>query len=192
MTNQEFKNYLKEKEKKHIIFDFDETLCTLLIDWEPWRKDFQKLFFSYGDKAEEKGFALMQNKYIEKYGEEMREKILDINYQNEKKFYNGYAPHKEILSFLPELHDLFQLYIWTSNDKRTVMPIFSSLKIEKFFKKIITRNDVKFIKPEPDGFFLINENKYPKSEYLLIGDSESDSSAAESAGIDFINIAELK
>jgi hypothetical protein len=47
MTIQELENYLKEKDKRHVIFDFDQTLATLLIDWSAWREKMKEFFSSY-------------------------------------------------------------------------------------------------------------------------------------------------
>jgi predicted HAD superfamily phosphohydrolase YqeG len=44
MNIKEFGIYLKEKNKKHIIFDFDETICTLLINWDNWIKEMEEIF----------------------------------------------------------------------------------------------------------------------------------------------------
>ena len=48
MKKEQFLSYIKEKGKKHIIFDLDRTLCTLLIDWDPWIKEMNELFSSFG------------------------------------------------------------------------------------------------------------------------------------------------
>jgi len=194
MKKEEFVKYLKEKGKKHIIFDFDETLCTLLIDWSNWEKDLQKLFSSYDLNAGDSDFeyAKMINLCIERYGDEARDKILEINYRNEKNYFSGYDLSPITMDLLEISKENADLYLWTSNDKRTIVPILKELDMEKFFKKIVTRNDVKYVKPSADGFSLIYNENNPKSQYMLIGDSESDSGAANESGIDFLNIKEFK
>lgn len=56
------------------------------------------------------------------------------------------------------------------------------------FTKIITRDDVKYLKPNPEGFGKIHDPIMPLEKYLLIGDSYSDEKAAEAAKIDFYKI----
>mgnify|MGYP000097042466 CR=1 FL=1 len=56
----------------------------------------------------------------------------------------------------------------------------------KYFKKVVVREDVKYTKPHPDGFYLIfDKGIYKKRDYLLVGDSDRDPEAAKAAGIDF-------
>lgn len=192
MNIKEFEIYLKEKNKKHIIFDFDETLCTLLIDWTNWIKEMEEVFSQCNVKlsTSESGYssyAKAQNICIKQRGDE----ILEINYSNEKEYYSGYDLSPVAIPLLELAKNYAELYIWTSNDKRTVLPILKELNIDKLFKKIIYRNSATYIKPNPEGFNLINERNNPKSEYLLVGDSEADKGAAIESGIDFLNIKEI-
>jgi len=191
----QFKKYIIDNDKKHIIFDFDKTLCTLLIDWAPWRKEMDALFALHElTPKNEPGFnyAEIINRCVEKDGDEVRERALEINYRIEKEYYFGYDVSPLARPLLEFTKKYAKLYVWTSNDRRTVAPILEELDISKFFEKIITCNDVKYSKPKADGFFLINDKKSPLSQYLLIGDSRSDSGAAIDAGIDFLNIAEFE
>jgi HAD superfamily hydrolase (TIGR01549 family) len=96
------------------------------------------------------------------------------------------------LPLLALVKDCAELYIWTSNDEKTVAPILNELNINKLFKKIITRNNVNYIKPNPEGFYLINKENNSKANYLLVGDSDADKGAAIESGIDFFNIKELR
>lgn len=197
MTIQELENYLKEKDKKHIIFDFDQTLATLLIDWSVWREEMKEIFLSYGidfdsRKSEYNKYAEIQNYCVEKYGNEAGNRFLEMNYNHEKEYCRGYDLLPTTLPLLDSIKNQAELYLWTSNDKRTIAPILEELKIERLFKKIVTRNDVRYIKPSSNGFFSIYDKNLPKSEYLFIGDSPVDIGAGKEAGVDFINITEIK
>jgi HAD superfamily hydrolase (TIGR01549 family) len=193
MNIKEFENYIKEKNKKHIIFDFDETICELLINWKNWCKEIEELASDYDVelKTSEFGFQNIQNACIKKGGKEAWDKILEISYRNEKECYSGYKLVPVSLPIISLAKKYAELYVWTSNDQRTVMPILKELKINSSFSKVVARNDVDFIKPNPEGFYLIYDKNNPKSDYLMIGDSEADLGASKDAGIDFINIKEL-
>lgn len=194
MSLQEFENYLKKKGKKHVIFDFDETICELLINWENWCEEMKELASQYGvglDQSEF-GYQKLQNACMEKGGKEVRDKILEINYRNEKEYYSGYELSPIAMPVISLAKKYAKLYIWTSNDCRTVEPVLSELKLSDSFSKIVARNDVNFIKPNSEGFQLLYDKNNSKSDYLMIGDSEADEGASKDAGIDFINIKELK
>ncbi|MDO8240818.1 MAG: HAD hydrolase-like protein [Candidatus Moranbacteria bacterium] len=195
MNKEQFENYLQEKNKNHIIFDFDATLCTLLVDWNPWRKEMDDIFSELGlnvDRSSNFNYSEMLNRCVEKGGDAMRDRIMEMNYNVEKNFSSGYDLSPLAMPLLELSKTNADLYLWTSNDKRTIMPILEELNWVKFFKKIVTRNDVRYIKPSADGFALIYDENVPKSQYLLIGDSRSDSGAAQAAGIDFLNIDEFE
>lgn len=193
MNLLEFEKYIKEKNKKHIIFDFDGTICKLLIDWRPWCQEIETLAeeLETGVTIADVGFQKIQKICIEKGGLEIRDKILEINYRNEKKYYTGYKLLPVALPLLELAKNYASLYVWTSNDRRTTGPILAELNIENFFSKVVFRNDVTFIKPDPEGFSLIYDENNPKTEYLIIGDSAADEGAGQNVGIDFLNIADL-
>ncbi|MFA6047609.1 MAG: HAD-IA family hydrolase [Parcubacteria group bacterium] len=194
MNKNEFEEYLRSKSKKHIIFDFDQTLCDLLINWDDWAKEMKALYLSFRINLdpEKHGHLELQNMCVEKYGDEARDKILEINYRNEKDCSLGYKLLPATISILSLAKNLARLYIWSSNDRLTIKPILDEVGVEKLFSKIITRNDVTYVKPNPEGFYLIYNKNNPKSEYLMIGDSQADEKAAKEAGIDFLKIADLK
>jgi HAD superfamily hydrolase (TIGR01509 family) len=76
-----------------------------------------------------------------------------------------------------------------SNHLKTIYPILQELHLDNAFKWIIARGNVTFIKPHPEGFYLLFKKSNLKSAYLLIGDSKKDEEAAKSAGINFLNIS---
>lgn len=194
MKKEQFENYIREKSKTHIIFDFDQTLCTLLVDWKPWCEELDGIFSEFGldfSDSPDLNYSEKINLCIEKGGNAASERIKEMNYGIERDFFSGYEPSPIAVPLLESSKKHAGLYLWTSNDRRTIKPILEELDLAKFFAKIVTRNDVRYIKPRADGFSLIFDGSVPKSRYLLIGDSRSDSGAAQDAGIDFLNISEL-
>lgn len=196
MNIKEFEIYLKEGGKKHIIFDLDETLLTLLIDWNNWMKEMKEIFSQCNveltsAKSSYATYPEAQNNCIKKFGSKLRNKIVEINYKNEKKYFSGYKLSPITPSLLDLAKKYAKLYIWTSNDERTVAPILDELNINELFEKIVYRNSVVYVKPDPEGFYLINGNGNSIADYLLIGDSDADKGAAIEAGIDFLNIREI-
>lgn len=191
MQRSSFLEYLKRNKKKHVIFDLDETLVTLKINWNFWIEDMVNLFNKYGITHNNSDFAISENELIKKYGNDMRKKITEINYRHEKKYFSGYIKHTNILEILNFVYEKADLHLWTSNDKRTIMPVLQELKIDNYFKTIVTRNDVEFIKPDPSGFKIINKSSSSLYEFIFIGDSSADKGAALGAGIEFMHVSEF-
>ena len=194
MNYSEFVTHLNEHKKTDIIFDFDETLVHLLINWSNWHQRMKELFNSYKplSQAPNNNIVMLQDVYIKEFGSELRDRIIQINYEAERDDMNGYKLLKPQYDWISDLSKTFLLHIWTSNDKRTIIPLLQKLNIDQFFKTVITRNDVYYIKPEKDGFEKINSEQKPKECFIMIGDSSSDSGAAKSAGIDFLHVDTFK
>ena len=194
MNYIEFVSFLKAHNKTDIIFDFDETLVHLLVDWSNWSERMEKLFNSYKpiSEAPNNNIVMLQDVYIKEFGAELRDRIIQINYESERDDMNGYKLMKPQYDWLSDLSQEFTLHIWTSNDKRTIIPLIKDINIDQFFKTVVTRNDVYYIKPEKDGFEKINSEHKPAECFIMIGDSSSDSGAAKSAGIDFLHVDTFK
>lgn len=190
---QELLDQLNAHPKKHLIFDFDQTLCKLLVDWRHWHENIAKLFQSYEPSFKEDEAThihVQENYFISKYGPEVKKKIDEFGYDAENNYTQGFVPHPELIAVLPRLKEKYSLSLWSSNHRLTVIPILASLGIDKYFDLIVPINDVVLVKPDADGFTrLIHPNfNYPLSDYLMIGDSRSDENAAKNSGIDFFNV----
>jgi HAD superfamily hydrolase (TIGR01549 family) len=174
-----------------VIFDFDETISTLLIDWTKWDKAVGQVLQNYDpafvppDVIE----AVQQNTFMQRFGKKLRDDLLHTTYKYEKELVSGHQVNPVALALIEKAHSIANLYIWTSNHAGTIRPILQELHLDNAFKRIIARGDVTFIKPHPEGFYVLFDEVSPKSTYLLIGDSKKDEEAAKSARIDFLNIS---
>ncbi|MDD2679051.1 MAG: HAD-IA family hydrolase [Candidatus Nanoarchaeia archaeon] len=99
------------------------------------------------------------------------------------KFING---AKEFIIDNYKKHDLA---LATNSSKIFTDKAVKELKLAKFFKKIVTANDVKKAKPHPDMLeLIIKELKYSKKDSIFIGDSVFDYLSAKKAGIRFMAV----
>lgn len=184
--------YVKKYNKTQLIFDFDRTLFQLLIPWEKWLDDIKNklLYFDAGiiEDYKKKKISLseLENRYVEKYPQ-TKELMINNALSFEKTFLKGEKPNNELLSFI-RTNLAYTLYIWSSNTPPTIDSILSTYNLRMYFQTIITRLDVRLIKPDSEGFTKIYNPSIPKQEYLFVGDSKDDAQAAKSAGIDFFHI----
>jgi len=184
-------DYLDKYPKNHIIFDFDNTIVSLQIDWSRWFEGIEPELINLDEeilKAKREGkisLSQLQNLYVEKFGDNIRDKIIAHNQEFEKAA-NGYKVNQKLVD---DIHALKGCkYLWTSNTRLTVVPILNEIGLFEEFEKMITRSDVSFVKPEIEGFEFIYNPEIAKDEYLLVGDSGSDEKAAKRAGIDFYKV----
>lgn len=188
-------NYLQKHPKKHIIFDLDETLLTLKIDWSNFRRDLWKKVGLLDKKLVKQvpnrsgmGFVLY-NQTIIKHGKKGRKLVLSFCEKYELDNLKGVIKNKNLINFIKTHNLKHDFYIWTSNNRKTVDLVLKQAKLSSYFKKIITKEEVKLLKPYPDGFYLIfDKEKQKRKDYLFVGDSNNDKNAAQNAGIDFLKI----
>jgi HAD superfamily hydrolase (TIGR01549 family) len=170
------------------IYDFDGTICDLIIDWTEWHKGLGNIYREFvpdfdldlkGQKVHD-----FQNIYIKQFGEILRKKIADYNAEYESRMITDYHPHTGIIEVITNMSDT-KKYLWTANSKKTIEKYLPLLGLEHAFSKLITRDDVTYIKPDPQGFDLISIENPSETDYLFIGDSPHDEQAAKSAKINF-------
>ncbi len=185
-------SHLDKNPKSQLIFDFDNTLVHLMINWDEWFEGIERELSSLDHDLIVKGkngqlnLSELQNSFVEKFGKDIRNKIIVHNREFEQKALKGIKINQELVDQIKVLFG--KKYLWTSNTRQTVVPILNQMGILQFMEKIITRDDVTYIKPKIDGFEFIYDPDIPKNEYLLIGDSGSDEKASGEAGIDFYKI----
>lgn len=192
MTIQNLLNEIKEKNYTDIIFDFDETLCTLHIDWAAWGEDILSFIHQY-----EPGFAnphnhREMNNLVKTHGGEYRKKLIEINRHLEKKYFSGYSRNVTALSFLKACSGIARVHLWTSNFNTTLDQVLEELGIDNLFRTKVFNNSVTYMKPDPDGFSYINTGDVPPGQFLFIGDSDSDRGASEALGIRFVHVLDIQ
>ncbi|MCX7996213.1 MAG: HAD-IA family hydrolase [Patescibacteria group bacterium] len=178
-------------QKTNVIFDFDETLCTLHIDWGGWSNRMAEAIRRYDPEFRGYPSAEELNGLVHRYGQNFRQDMIEANALAEREFFSGYSRNDNALEFLRRVSNYAQVHLWTSNDRRTVEPILQELDIAGLFRHTVFNNDVTFMKPDPDGMRYINSEGLPVTEFLFYGDSAYDRGACEAAGIEFVHIGLL-
>jgi phosphoglycolate phosphatase-like HAD superfamily hydrolase len=174
---------------KVIIFDFDRTIGTLVVDWTNWRKNIKDLVLELEPDSDIKLEDIKhsnQNGLILKYGSEFRERLNHINEQSEQTLVTNFLVNKAVLDYIKSTDS--ELYCWSSNSKKTLNKYLAEIGVIDRFKKIISREDTNLLKPDNEGFKLIHNQEVPLEQYLFVGDSDADKVAAEKSGIIFMHI----
>jgi HAD superfamily hydrolase (TIGR01509 family) len=194
MTIDEIVSHIKNTNKKIIIFDFDDTICHLNIDWEEWDKEVGLLLQKYDPHVSLKGGYMhdnLMNTFLETYGDEFRKEWKTLSNQFEKDFAKGCEPLNQIVMLIKQLEDL-ELWIWSSNSEEVIRRYLRELGIENKFSTFITRDNVDYIKPSADGFQKFKRFDLSEKDYLMIGNSKNDTLAAEKAGIEYVDVREIE
>lgn len=187
---EELKKFLSQHPKSQLIFDLDETLVKLILPWdkvheEIWdqlKKIDESIYEDYqNDRID---LSQLENSYVFKYGQKAKNLIIKSRRDFEVNYLKDVLVNKELVDFVNESKG-HTLYIWSSNAKSTIENALKELGIFEKFSKIVSCEDIDFLKPELDGFKKIYKTDIAKEEFLFIGDSQPDREAAQKAGIDF-------
>ena len=186
---------------KSIIFDMDGVIFdTELVYLEIWSKVFEK----YGYKLQKEVYAEVlgtgrenvKKVFLNNYGNELpidkmyREKDEDLEKAVDKGIPLKQGAY-EILSYLK--NNNYKIALATSASKERALKQLRYADIEKFFDVIISRDDVKETKPNPEIFLKAAEklNVLP-SECIVIEDSSAGIRAAFNARMIAIHVVDLK
>ena len=182
------------RSKPHIIFDFDETIATMITDWVQWHDRMVEAVapmpshdlypHDYSHEA--------QNTFIKAITYEEREILAKANAAAEEALTSELIPHQAVIDFIRSCtHNT--LYIWSSNGRATVERNLQALSLRDAFDHIVSFDDVVYLKPEADGFAVIHAiAQAPLEDYIFIGNSmRADEPAARKAGIEFVHVDEF-
>lgn len=182
---------------KYVIFDFDKTIATLVVDWTKWHLGagaiFQKYDPNFRQHLEGKKIYHLQNEMFAKFGPKLKKDIDEFTKKFEAEEVRRVDPIIETVNLTKYLYlNGSKLYIWSSNDYDLVAKNLKELNILNKFEFLITRDKVDFLKPNTSGFdkYLVTVDGNLKN-FLMVGDSDSDREAAKNSGINYLDVLEI-
>jgi len=140
--------------------------------------------------GEMKAYTLMRNKAIEYTEAHFSEKEKKRFHRRLDEFLEKYEmgsarSSKLFPDAVPTLRRLralgCKLGLITNTSKKAAEYMLSMHKLGEYFSVVVTREDVKRFKPEPEGIRLALE-KMGEKEFVLVGDTTYDATTAERAG----------
>lgn len=174
---------------KYIIFDYDGTLVNSLSYWLKGYKQTLKEFGiiatkkqivknCFGIKNGIKAFGI--NDY-DKFYKSLIDKINPKSVEYPALFFGVQGTLNKLVN------TGIKISVLTSSDKITVITDLKNKKIYNLFSIILGYQDVKLLKPNPEGIYKIMDfyNDTNPKNYLFVGDSFKDLQAAKNAGVDF-------
>jgi phosphoglycolate phosphatase len=79
----------------------------------------------------------------------------------------------------------FATALWTNNARALTLPALDRLGLAPVLDLIVTRDDMRALKPDPDGWRVISSH-FGRRDAIVVGDSWVDGVAAAAAGVPFI------
>jgi len=187
--------------KKHIIFDFDDTISSA---YEHNQQLFVDTFLKHKSDIDQDyvrkvhfvnrgtSMELQFNEVIKKF--DMKISSQQLVEENEKLHRQKageitiFAGFEDILKHFEKLGKIISLC--TNRAEGSLKIILKNNNMEKYFDNVVSCKDEKHEKPDP---YCLNQllKKYPKiskEETIYYGDSKTDAEFAQNAGIDYLVI----
>jgi HAD superfamily hydrolase (TIGR01509 family) len=181
--------------KTAVIFDFDGTIAdTLPIHERAYQEALKKykLSFRYTDYLGLSTFDAIRKFFISNNVNVPEEEIKEL-VKLKRKLANEL--YRNEIIFMPGaenfIHTLvkknYQLFIASSGSKMNVTTGIQTLGIEKYFRAVITADDVTRAKPDPEIFeMVLNNYSIQPGSAIIIEDSVAGLQAANAAGIESV------
>lgn len=191
MTLPEF---LTHRYKTHLIFDFDETLFWLVMDWNIFISAMEKNLAPidpvlYADFVEQKiSLTGTLSAYSQQYGAKVKQQINAMALAFEEQAFEQAVPNPELIDFVRANHNRYHMSIWTSNTSKIIGKVLEANNLSGVFTKVVSLLDVALLKPYPEGFASLRAAEVPLEHYLMVGNSQADAGAAKAVGIDYFHV----
>lgn len=185
---------LQEYPKKHIIFDFDETLFRVHPDRSEYKKQIRQEMESIDGKLAGQMRADGKTRawdavdvFTRMYWQQARDKVIAVTAKIESELQKATEKHQELLDFIRENKDRYSFHIRSSNLVQTFKPIIEKEGLLDSMSTLVWKDTIELVKQYPDGFYHIHAlHGGEKKDYLMVGnDQERDGGWATRAGIDF-------
>jgi phosphoglycolate phosphatase-like HAD superfamily hydrolase len=180
---------MKTRKIDLVIFDFDDTLLHLVIDWKAVKSEVVKVMADKGmgtDPAER--LVPMSNRLSEDPGLKSEIDSIYLSFESRCASGRGYRVIPEMVALVKELRSGgLKLAIASGNHSGSIKEILSQIGLLGSFDIICGRDSVSRNKPAPDQPMLIMGNLgITAGKTLFVGDSVNDEGAAKAAGIAYI------
>jgi phosphoglycolate phosphatase-like HAD superfamily hydrolase len=169
-----------------VIFDFDDTLLHLDVDWKAVKADIVTLAHESGVKIDAgQNLVPLGNRLSAHHG--LKGRVDGIYLKHEmicakRRTYTPFAPMLDIAKGLKAKG--FRIGIASGNHTESIKRILSDLGMSGSFDIICGRDATARSKPAPDQLLLILKKLgVEKGETLFVGDSMHDQLSAKAAGI---------
>lgn len=185
--------------KSLFIFDFDGTLANTSPIHE---EAFTAILSQYRHRFEYAKYAGLSTRdvlltYFRDFGVELPDQEIEHLIVEKQVFARTLI--SEGLTMMPDAKAFvylakadFRLAIATSGSSITVHSCLDQLQISELFELVVCTEDVAVSKPDPATFRLISETlRVPAHNCLVFEDADSGFTAANAAGMDFINVNQL-
>ena len=172
------------------VFDLDHTLVSSPLDLKAVGLEMEAF-------VRERGLPLPRRElrwsgpelfaFVRAEAPALEEEILKIPQRHERRAMERAALEPFADEALRAMKHLgFATAIWTNNDRVVADFVLARFDLLPHLDLVVTRDEVRRLKPDPDGLRVVRERWPDASRIVVVGDSWVDGLAAQAAGVPFI------
>jgi phosphoglycolate phosphatase len=172
------------------VFDLDHTLVNSPLDLRAVGREMERLIRARGVAMPARelrwtGAELLG--VVRREAPQLEAEVLAIPVAHERRAMElaELVPHAvEAVAAMKDLG--FATAVWTNNDRVVADYVLGRFGLAPHLDLVVTRDDVRALKPDPDGLRVIRA-RWPEAQHVVVvGDSWVDGAAALAGGVPFI------
>ncbi len=177
-------------QRRALVFDLDHTLVRSPLDLRAMARDLLAFL-------QERGVALPPRdsrwtapelaRFVREAAPSLEDRFWEIAFAHEHRALGEAELEPGALESLQAVRGLgFRTALWTNNGDAATRHVLERFALAPHLDLVVTRQEVRHLKPDPDGLRVIAERWPDLEEIFVVGDSWVDGQAARAGGVPFI------
>ncbi|MBN3037680.1 MAG: HAD-IA family hydrolase [Candidatus Diapherotrites archaeon] len=178
--------------KELVIFDFDDTIAHLDVDWDAVAEELvREARTRFGSSESFEDIPLSSLRICDAFGEEARLMIIDVMRRHERAGIENMTPLLPVVELVRTLRT--KKAVVSGNVTENVEEGLRRLGILDLFDLVVGRDRVKRSKPDPESInFVLDVLGVDPEKAVMVGNSDrTDGASARAAGVDYLDVREL-
>jgi phosphoglycolate phosphatase len=172
------------------VFDLDHTLVSSPLDLRLIAQEMEAFLRSRGltlPAREPRWSGAEMFDFVRREAPHLTDETLAIPVAHERRAMEAAALEPGAAETLGALRQLgLTLAVWTNNDRVAAHHVLGRFDLARHLDLVVTRDEMRSLKPDPDGLRVVRERWPGAVHVVMVGDSWVDGAAAQAGGIPFI------
>ena len=183
---------MSDQQHEVVVVDLDNTLCKLEVDWGEVKAGLERLAEQAGADVDDEGIWPLMEAAQQPGRVPLLAEMEKLVTEAELAGAAACPRNVALVEWLDREHRDKPLSVLSLNSKRAVERALADNGLRERVMHIAARDDVRRIKPDPEGMLLLAERHgVEPGAILFIGDKDGDEECAENAGTRFLHVEEI-
>jgi phosphoglycolate phosphatase-like HAD superfamily hydrolase len=175
-----------------LVLDLDNTLCDLQVDWDSVKERLEELAAAAGAEVDGIGIWPLMEAAQQPGREALLADMEELVTAAELEGASACPYNEALVDWVERENGDRPLSVLSLNSRRAVQRALDDNGLAHLVTHIVGREDVRRIKPDPEGLFVLAERHgVEPGEMLLVGDKDGDRECARRAGASFLHVEEV-